>query len=622
MATALTQIPTPADEPADLGLIEGRAQSVAHLFRERVAKTPHRPAYMYAVVSDAGDDWKTVTWKEADADVRELAAGLVALGVEPEERVAIASGTRYEWALADLASMLAGAATTTIYPTTIAEDVAFIIADSGSKVAFAENAAQVEKLTSIREQTPGLEKVIVFDGAGDGDWVISLAELRERGRAQLASDPGVIDRRIDGITPDQLSTLIYTSGTTGRPKGVRLNHDSWTYEAAAVESINILSPDDLQYLWLPLAHSMGKVLLTLPLQIGCATAIDGRIDKIVDNLAVVKPTFMGAAPRIFEKAYARIQMMMAAEGGAKAKLFGMASDVGREVSLLREQGKSPSGLLALKHSVLDKLVMTKIRDRFGGRVRFFISGSAALNQDIARWFDGMGLQIAEGYGLTETSAATFVNRIRAYNYGSVGWPLPGTEVRIAEDGEVLLKGPGVMAGYHNNPEANAEVFSEDGWFHTGDIGELDGRGFLRITDRKKDLFKTSGGKYVAPSAIESTFKGICPFLSQLVVYGNDRNFVSALVTLDPEAITGWAAANGMAGASYEEIVSSPQCREMVQGYIDQLNAGLNRWETIKKFTILGKDLTVDDGELTPSLKLKRKVVADRYKDVLEAHYSG
>jgi long-chain acyl-CoA synthetase len=520
--------------------------------------------------------------------------------------------------------MVAGGATTTIYPTTMADDVAFILSDSGTKVVFAENAEQLEKLRGIRASTPAVTRVIVFDGAVDDSdaWTLNLEEVRQLGREYLGGDPGAIDARIDGIQHDQLATIIYTSGTTGRPKGVRLRHSAWTYEGAAVASTNILNEDDLQYLWLPLAHVFGKVLLTLPLQIGFPTAIDGRIDKIVDNLAVVKPTFMGAAPRIFEKAFGRISMMMEGEGGVKAKLFNLASDVGREVSVLREQGKNPSGLLSLKYTVTDKIIGTKIRERFGGNVRFFISGSAALNNDIARWFDAMGMPILEGYGMTETSAASFVARPRAYRYGTVGWPLPNTEVQIAGDGEVLLRGPGNMEGYHNNPEATSETIDPEGWLHTGDIGELDERGFLRITDRKKDLFKTSNGKYVAPSIIESTFKGLCPYASQLVVHGADRNFVSALVTLDPEAMAGWGAANGMEGKSYTEIVTSDACREMVQGYIDQLNAGLNRWETIKKFTILENDLTIEAGELTPSMKLKRKVVADKYHDLLDAHYTG
>ncbi|MEO7423284.1 MAG: long-chain fatty acid--CoA ligase [Ornithinibacter sp.] len=556
MSTAPTQIKTPADEQIDQALLEHRAQSVAHLFRERVAASPDRPGFIHAIVSESGDEWVTETWSQVDVVVREIGAGLIALGIDSEERVAIASGTRYEWALADLGVMVAGAATTTIYPTTMAEDVAFILVDSGTRVVFAENDDQLEKLRSIHDRTPGVVKVVVFDGvAHDDEWTLTLDELRLLGREYLEGDPGAVDVRIDSIDPSQLATIIYTSGTTGRPKGVRLPHSAWTYEAAATEAVDILSEDDLQFLWLPLAHVFGKVLLTFPLQIGFATAIDGRIDKIIDNLAVVQPTFMGAAPRIFEKAYGRIQTTMEAEGGAKAKLFTWASGVGREVSALREQGKSPSGMLAVQYAISDKLIGAKIRERFGGRVRFFISGSAALNQDIARWFDGMGMQVAEGYGLTETSAAAFVNRVKAYKYGSVGWPLPGTEVRIADDGEILLRGPGVMEGYHNNPEATAEAIDADKWLHTGDIGDLDERGFLRITDRKKDMFKTSGGKYVAPSVIETMFKGLCPFASQLVVYGADRNFVSALVTLDVDAMTGWAAANGMEGTSYEEVVS-------------------------------------------------------------------
>ena len=267
-------------------------------------------------------------------------------------------------------------------------------------------------------------------------------------------------------------------------------------------------------------------------------------------------------------------------------------------------------------------MLSKIRERFGGRIRFFISGSAALNRDVAMWFDAMGMLVAEGYGLTESSAATTVNRLRAYAHGSVGWPLPGIDVRVADDGEILLHGPTIMQGYHNNPSATAEALTEDGWFHTGDIGEIDERGFIRITDRKKDLFKTSGGKYVAPGAIESTFKGMCPYVSQLVVHGDGRNFVSALITLDPDAIQGWAGENGLEGADYAEIARSPQAREMVQTHIDQLNSTLNRWETIKKFTILDRDLTVEEGDLTPSLKLKRKVVTEKFRGELDQHYTG
>jgi long-chain acyl-CoA synthetase len=617
MAPAAPQITRPAEERVKTPVIENRAPSVGHLFRDRVEQTPNAEAFRFA----RGDEWVSVTWSEVREVAYRMAAGLIALGIGPEDRVAVASSTRYEWALADLSVMCAGGATTTIYPTTMSTDVAFILSNSDCRVVFAEDDAQVAKLRERRADIPAVTRIVTFDGSGDGDWVISLADLEKLGTDLLATNPSAVDDRIDALTPERLATIIYTSGTTGRPKGVRLTHDAWTYEAAAVDAIDILHPDDLQYLWLPLAHVFGKVLLTLPLQMGFPTAIDGRIDKIVDNLAVVKPTFMGAAPRIFEKAYGRITMMIAEEGGVKAKLFAWAIGVGREVAEMRARGQEPTGMLARKFALADKLVLHKVRARFGGRVRFFISGSAALNKDVAKWFESVGLLILEGYGLTETSAASFVNRPHANSFGTVGWALPGTEVRIAEDGEVLLRGPGVMESYHENPEATAETKDEDGWLHTGDIGKIDERGFLRITDRKKDFFKTSGGKYVAPSVIESMFKGICPFVSQFLVHGADRNFVSALVTLDPDSIQGWAANHGMEGKSYAEIVTSKEAHDMVQVYIDRLNANLNRWETIKKFTILDHDLTVEAGELTPSMKLRRKEVNDRYRGALDAHYA-
>lgn len=611
MAMSLT------DEQPDLSIIENRPASVAHLFVARVEQSGGDKAFGRPV----GEQVEWLTWKQVDQRVRAIAAGLVSLGVEPEDRVAIESSTRLEWALVDLGIMLAGAATTTIYPTTTTDDVLHILSDSGSKVLIAEDDSQLAKFREVAPDAGDVVKVVTIDGAADGDQVITLEQLEEAGAALLAEQPDVLEQRIAGIRPEHLATLIYTSGTTGRPKGVRLPHSAWTYEAAAVDSVGLLGKDDLQFLWLPLAHVFGKVLLTLPLQIGFPTAIDGRVDKIVENLPVVKPTWMGAAPRIFEKVYGRITTMMADEGGVKAKLFGWASGVGGQAADKRADGGRAGGLLGVKHGVADKLVLHKIRERFGGNVRFFISGSAALNPDVARWFDAMGLPILEGYGLTETSGATCVNRPYpgANVTGTVGWPLPGTEIDIAEDGEILVRGPGVMQGYRNLDEATAESLV-DGWFRTGDIGEKLPTGHIRITDRKKDLFKTSNGKYVAPSTIESMFKGICPYASQLVIEGDGRKFVSALITLDEEGIKGWAEQNGMADADYRTIVTSQECRDMVQGYVDQLNTKLNRWEQIKRFIILPRDLTVEEGEITPSLKLKRKVVATKYKDELDELY--
>ena len=620
-----------ADEVVRREVIDTRAQSIAHLFRQRVAASGSREALQYLVPdtgTESGERLERLTWDQTRERADLWAAGLVALGVGLEDRVAIASTTRVEWVLADLAIMTAGAATTTIYPTMLDADVAYIVADSGSKVVFAENAAQVQKLRDHRDELPELLRVVTFDGSADDDvdgtdgWVITADRLAELGSQRLADEPTVLDERIEALTPEHLAVIIYTSGTTGRPKGVLLTHDALVYEGAGVDSVSLLNEDDLQFLWLPLSHVFGKILLILPLQIGFSTAVDGRIDRIVDNLAVFKPTFMGAAPRIFEKAYARISMMFAHETGVKKTLVDWALGVGGQVAAMREQGEQPSGLLSVQHSLADRLVLSKVRERFGGRVKFFISGSAALNPDVARWFSSVGLLIIEGYGLTETSAATCVNRPRLgrYIFGSVGWPLPGTQVRTADDGELLVKGPGVMRGYHNRPDATAEVLTEDGWFHTGDIGTVDERGFVKITDRKKDLFKTSGGKYIAPSIIETMFKGICPYVSQFVVIGEGRNYASALITLDPDAVTQWAAANGMAGKEYADVVTSDAAQAMVQGYVDELNNGLNRWETIKRFTILDRDLTVDEGELTPSLKLRRKIVVERYGSEIDLLY--
>ncbi|MEU5841174.1 long-chain fatty acid--CoA ligase [Rhodococcus sp. NPDC047139] len=607
-----------SEEKIDRGVIDNRSPSVARLLLDRVAATPDAESFRFP---DGADGWTSVTWAQTGERVQLLAAGLISLGIEAEDRVALASSTRYEWVLADLAVMCAGAATTTVYPTTHAGDVAFIVSDSGSRIVIAEDAGQVEKLVSCRGDLPDVMKVVVIDGPGDGDWIINFDELAELGRGLIAENPDVVTNRVRTIGPDHLATLIYTSGTTGKPKGVRLPHSAWTYEGAAIDSLRMLGPGDLQYLWLPLSHVFGKVLLTLPLQIGFPTAVDGRVDKIVENLAVVRPTFMGAAPRIFEKAHARVEGMMEEEGGAKKKIFDWAVGVGRRVSQARQAGRSPGLLDNLQHGLADKLVFSTIRERFGGRLRFFISGSAALNPEVGEWFDAVGIPVLEGYGLTETSAASFVNRPYANRIGTVGWPIPGTEVRIAEDGEVLVKGPGVMTGYHNRPDATAESLSDDGWFSTGDIGSLDSEGYLRITDRKKDMFKTSQGKYVAPSSMAATFKGICPYASEIIVYGEGKPFCVALVALDPESVGEWARKNGMDASSLGEIARHEKTHELIAGYIDELNLQLNRWEQIKKFTILERELSVESGDLTPSMKLRRRVVIDNFGDRLTALYA-
>lgn len=604
------------DELIDRSIIDNRAEHVARLFLDRVQASPRAEAFRYR----DGDRWTSLSWQQAGDAVETLAAGLIALGVRAGQRVALASGTRIEWVLADLAVLLAGAATTTVYPSTTADEVAYIVADSGSVLVFAENDEQVAKLEAHRSELPGLQTIVSIDGKSDGDWVIGLDELRQLGTEQLRQRPHAVMERVAGIHADDLAILIYTSGTTGRPKGVRLSHSALTYEAATVASIGDLSVADLQLLWLPLAHVFGTVLLLLPLQIGFATAVDGRVEAIVHNLLEVQPTFMGAVPRIFEKAQAAVLAAVGQQRRGKAALFRWAVSVGRRVADQHRQQQDVSAVLATQFVIADRLVLSKVRARFGGRLRFLNSGSAPLKPEIAEWFEAIGIRVLEGYGLTETSAASFCNRIRHSRLGTVGWPFPGTEASIADDGEILLRGPGVMQGYHNLPELTAAAITTDGWFHTGDIGQFDDQGYLRITDRKKDLFKTSGGKYVAPSVIEAGLRGSCPYLSQVLVFGADHNFVTALVTLDTDAIATWAGAHGMAGQSYQQIANSAAARELVQAAVDELNQRLNRWETIKKFVILDRDLTIADGELTPSMKLRRSVVIERNRDRLEALY--
>jgi long-chain acyl-CoA synthetase len=593
------------------------ARSVAQMLVNRVAATPRREALRFPT----GRGWEALTWEQVGHQSFDLAAGLLALGLQREERVGLICSTRYEWILADLAVMCAGGATTSVYPSTEQSDVAFIISDSDSRYIFAENADQVTKLAAVRDQLPKVDKVIVIDGDGDGDWVMSWRDLARLGAEHLRDHPDSIDAVIASIAPEALATLIYTSGTTGRPKGVELSQSCWTYEGACIDAVEILTVDDLQFLWLPLSHSFGKVLLAAMLQIGFATAVDGRVDKIADGLAEVKPTFMAGAPRIFEKVRARVIQTAVGEGGAKAAIAQWAFAVGLQVSRRRQAGLEPVGLLKVQYAIADAVVFKKVRTRLGGNIRYLVSGSAALSSEVAEWFEAAGLLVLEGYGLTETSAGTCINRPHNWRFGTVGEPFPGSEIRIASDGEIQVRGPGVMRGYHRMPEQTSEVLDADGWFSTGDVGEIDEGGRVRITDRKKDLVKTSGGKYIAPSAIESRLKASSPIVGHVVVHADKRNFASALITLDPDTAPQWAESEGLSD-DYFDLTSSPKVRAHLQERIDELNASLNRWETIKQFRVLDHDFTVETGELTPSQKVKRRVVEHMYSDVLDDMYAA
>ncbi|HQQ77013.1 MAG TPA: long-chain fatty acid--CoA ligase [Thermoanaerobaculia bacterium] len=593
------------------------SRTIPELLLARVGATPDAPAFLHP----DGKAWKTLTWRDASLRAREIACGLLASGLRPGQCVAIASSTRVEWALADLAIGCAGGATATIYPSSSDEDTEFILRDSGAPIVFVENAALAKKVLSRRSALPDLRHVVVFDAPETPvEGASSIAALGALGRTWDAAHAGGFDAALRAVKAEDLAAVIYTSGTTGRPKGVELPHDCWVFEAEAVETTQTIGFRDVQFLWLPLAHVFGKMCLTLGVQMGFPTAIDGRLDRIGDNMAAVEPTFVCAVPRVFQQARAKVIRKALAEGGAKAAIFKWALDVGLDVARRRQAGRAVGLLLDAKHRVADRLVFSKVRARFGKRLKFFFSGSVALPRGLTDFFAASGIAIAEGYGLTESTAMTFFNRPWANRFGTVGTVVPGMDVRIAEDGEVLLRGRGVMRGYRNLPEETAAVIDADGWLHTGDIGTLDADGYLSITDRKKDLVKTSSGKYVAPQRVEGRLTTETPLIAQAVFHGEGRNYGTALLALSEEEVRAWAAKNDLEDRAHEDLVKDERLLVLVRRHVDKVNEGLAPHEAVRKFAVLPRELSVADGELTPSMKVRRKVVEERYRDVLDGLY--
>lgn len=604
-------------------LLAKAANSVGEMLTRRVAQTPDAKAFLVPDRAPGTNTWAPVTWRETERQVHELAAGLLQRGLTYEQRVAIIASTRVEWVMIDFAVACAAGATTTVYPNTQADDVGYIVGDSGSVIVVAEDATQLQKVLDNHDLDEQVHTIVVIDPAGvtTSDRVITYEALRTAGAEHLASHPGIVTDAIASTNRETMSTLIYTSGTTGRPKGVRLNHMSWVYEGVAMEHLDFVRPDDLQYLWLPLSHVFGKVLLGAQLQIGFTSAVDGRIDRIVEGLGEVRPTIMCGAPRIFEKVRAAV-MTASPSSGIKGRIARWAFAVGRDSRSYRLERKPMPKVLALKYRVADKLVFSKLKEKMGGRVRFFISGSAKLSQQVQEWFFSAGLTIVEGYGSTETSAIAFVNHPKRPRFGTVGPVTPGIDVKIADDGEVLLRGPIVTPGYHNLPEVSAEAFSEGGWFHTGDIGELVDDGALIITDRKKDLMKTSGGKYVAPQKVEGAITANIPYVSQAVAVGEGRKYVAALVTLEEGALMRWGRNHGKADLSYAQLTQLPEVHASIERFMKRANSHLDKWETVKRFAILEHELSVDEGEATPNMKIRRSVVLKRYADVVESLYDA
>lgn len=564
--------------------------------------------------------YQPVTWDEMARDSQALAAGLVALGFESEQRACILATTRLEWVLADMGIIGAGGTTVPIYPSSLAEECQYIIEHSEAAVVFAEDAEQVQKLRAERTRLTGVRKVVQIDGVPEGDdWVIGFKELQDMGRSHVDA----LQARRAGLNRDSLLTIIYTSGTTGRPKGVMLTHANMLYQADVTAQLGIATPEDVQLFFLPLAHVFAKVIEITWLSTRHVLAFAEGLDTIRENLSEVRPTVMCGVPRIFEKFYQAVVKKGTFEGGLKAQLFTRASELSHRNGEAESAKKTLPWTQQLQFAILKKLVFEKVGQglgqTLGGRMRLMVSGGAPLSPKVNWFFRDAGLTILEGYGLTETSAGAFVNRDDANRIGTVGQVLPGTEGKIAADGEVLIRGPGIMRGYWQNPDATHEVIDSDGWFHTGDVGVIDGGGFLRITDRKKDLIVTAGGKNVAPQNIENLVK-THKLISQVVVHGDKRKYLTALVTLDADALSEFAQGQGLGNGSYAELTQRPEVFQAVEVAIDGFNGQLASYETIKKFKVLEHDFSQATGELTPTLKVKRKVVNERYRDVFNSFY--
>ena len=589
-------------------------RNLVQVFEDQVTRRGDAAALTFK----RGGAWKTMSWKELGRRVRDVADGLVSMGVNPGDRVSILADTCAEWIIADVAIMSTGAITVPIYQSNPAHEVQYILQDAGATWIFVDQDHQAAKIREEAAKLPDLKGVIRFFGDPEAAHEHTLAAVENRGVAFREQNPGSHAARVAAVKTTDAASYLYTSGTTGNPKGVVLTHGAWTYEAEATAELRLVVPEDTVLLFLPMAHSFAKVIEAVWFGQGATAAFVESIDKIVDNAGEVRPTVMPSVPRIFEKAYDAVLSKGLATPGVKGWLFGVAMNGFEAWADGKAKGME---VKTLGFRMGEKLVFPKLSAalaaRFGGRMRLFVSGGAPLSPKINWFFTLLGFTVLEGYGLTETSAGTCVNRIGKNKIGTVGAPVPGTQVKIAEDGEILIKGGGVMKEYYRRPEATAEIL-KDGWLYTGDIGELDADGYLKITDRKKDLIKTSGGKYIAPQNLENELKGD-PLVSQVVVHGDQRKYVTALITLSIENARAWAAEQGL--AEDEPLHANPKVKARIQQAVDAMNAKQASYATIKKFVILENDFTQERGELTPTLKVKRKVVTERYKKVLDGLYT-
>lgn len=564
--------------------------------------------------------WISISSDEMLARARRLAAGLYSLGLRPGDRVALLSDSRPEWTLTDAGCLFAGAVDVPIYPTLTAPQVRYILKDSGSRVLVISNHRKFLEVKDILTECPAVEQVVFFDDADvDTSEGITLAELEERGRILEGEQPHLIDDLAHRTTPDQLATIIYTSGTTGEPKGVMLTHSNLI--SNLIDGAGNLSFDenDIALSVLPLSHIFERQAMYMYLYQGMAVYYAESLETIGPNLREVRPTILVGVPRIFEKIYDRIKERVAAKGKINMALLLWAVSVAKDYARFEVEKKKVPRLLALKHKLATKLVFSKWREAFGGRMRLLVSGGAALPEELGYIYLGAGIPIIQGYGLTETSPVITTGRLEDNRIGSVGKPIPRVEVRIAADGEIETRGPNVMRGYYNKPEETRAVFTEDGWFKTGDIGTVDSDGFLRITDRKKELFKTSGGKYISPQPIEQAIKG-SRFVSQVVLIGNGRKFPAALIVPNWQQIESYAQLKGIKANSRAELCRHERIVDLLERQIAGLTPDLAQYERVKKVGLLENEFTIEGGELTPTLKVKRRVIDEKYRSVIDQLY--
>jgi long-chain acyl-CoA synthetase len=566
-------------------------------------------------------EWISISSEQMLMRIENIALGLHSLGLRKGDKVAILAANSPEWTLSDAGCQFAGIIDVPIYTTLAPQSVQYIINDSGARFLFVDTQAGYDRISDILKDCPSITKLIFFE-THDTEIpnAISLAELEVIGEQLKASEPNLLYEIRKSIKPSDLATLIYTSGTTGEPKGVMLTHTNIISNVIDAGEKYDFSIHDICLSVLPLTHVFERSAMYLYIFNGMSVFYAESVDKVPDNLREVRPTIFVGVPRIFEKVYAKAKLTAAKTGGLKEKIFDWAIDVAKQFAMAKEKRESPSFTLSLKHAIADKLVFSKLRAFFGGRLRACITGGAALPDDIFLIFTGAGIAIMQGYGLTETSPVITSSNPQTIKLGTVGKPIHNMRVRIASDGEVEVSGPGVMLGYYNKPDATRDVFTEDGWFKTGDIGEIDSDGFLRITDRKKELFKTSGGKYIAPSPIEQMIRS-SRFVSQVVLIGNERKFASALIVPNFDMLASYVDLKKLKAKTPAEMCADPRIIDLIERQVAAATKNLARFETVKKIALLDRELSVEGGELTPTLKIKRRVVEEKYRNVIEDLYA-